>query len=460
MYDLHSEPIDIRVKVQEHKLHYNGVSVECNDHAIFCGADGQKAKMIEDLHFQWPFRATIRGVGAPDVFELRMPCYGMHGETWVPATINCQREDGFFEATAFQYGNGHWNSPMNFPAVARHDIRDTATGAPPSMPECMLSLHVPEHEPLKASLSKDDGEQITYSFGRPSPAPPAKGLDFEAAKIHFKVSQDRKVVTADVGHSTLSHFVSGEVRTVSQEFARMKHSWRFQLGPLAEHTVEVVKKYTLGSIITLLVDGEVLVEAAAADLGLDPKSKEWKCDFSFVGERLLDFEVYKTNTEGTILNQTGHSEQLFSRYSHKCTVVIPNDWEFSTGICRADTAQLFIDGQAFSNLPMVMPKHAEPNLTIDPRALMHLYGIATPYVVDPSAPNSLVVLTNNVLEQADMAKQAVTGLLSANPLWHGCCRSPNNDEAGDVIEVDAPYIEVGQVLTTEVSKELATTLEL
>jgi len=401
MYDLHSEPIGICVRVQEHKLHYNGVSVECNGSPIFVGESGHKAKMIEDLHYQWPFRASIRGLGEPDLFELRMPY--MHGETWVPATITCQREDGFFEATAFQYG-------LPIPAVALKDIRENSTGAPPVVPECCLHLHVPHQDPLRASLSMDgSGEQITHCFGRPSPPPVAKGQ--ELAKVRFQVSQDRSVVSADVGHATLHHFVSGEVRAVKQEFARMRHSWRFQLGPFAEHTVEVVKKYTLGTIITLLVDGEVLVEAAAADLGL--KGGEWKVDFKFVGERLLNFEVYKTNKEGFVLPEKGNIEQI-QKYTHQCSVVIPNDWEFSTGICRADTAQFFIDGNAFGELPVVLPQHEEPNLKLDVRALLHLYNIATPYVVDQAAPSTMAVMTNSVMQQA-------TGIFG---LWTGCCKHP------------------------------------
>merc|ERR1711959_358798 len=114
----------------------------------------------------------------------------MHGETWMPATITCQREDGFFEATAFQYG-------LPIPAVALKDIRENSTGAPPVVPECCLHLHVPHQDPLRASLSMDgSGEQITHCFGRPSPPPVAKGQ--ELAKVRFQVSQDRSVVSADV----------------------------------------------------------------------------------------------------------------------------------------------------------------------------------------------------------------------------------------------------------------------
>jgi len=255
--------------------------------------------------------------------------------------------------------------------------------------------------------------------------------------VHFKVNRDRTIVSADVGHSVIRHFVDGEVRAVKQDFARMKHKWQFQLGPFAEHTVEVVKKYTLGSIITLLVDGEVLVEATSADLGL--KSGEWKCDFRFVGDRLMDFEVHKTNKEGTVLAQTGHIEQR-RRYSHRCSVVIPNDWDFSTGICRADTAQLFIDGQAFCELPVVMPKHEEPNLKLDARALLQMYNITTPYVVDPTAPSSIVVMTNTVLEQADAHRQAATQTVTA--LWRGCCAPP----VSHAVEIVVP-------LSTDVTTE-------
>jgi len=203
----------------------------------------------------------------------------------------------------------------------------------------------------------------------------------------------------------------------------MKHLWKFQLGPFAEHTVEIVKKYTLGNIITLLVDGEVLVEATASDLGLS--GGEWKCNFKFVGERLMDFELFTTNKDGLVLPETTHVEQKL-RYTHECSVVIPSDWEFSTGVCRADTAQFFIDGRHFSELKVAIPSHKEQDLSLHPRALQQVYNINTPYAVNPCAPSSAEILTKHVLKQAEDQREAVKQ--AATTMWQYCCQ-PSHGQA-------------------------------
>jgi hypothetical protein len=164
-------------------------------------------------------------------------------------------------------------------------------------------------------------------------------------------------VTANVGHSVLDHFVSGEVRSVKSDLERLRHSWTFQLGPFAQHTVEVTKKHTLGKVVTLLVDGTVMVEASAVEMGC--QSTEWHCDFRFIGERVIDFEVFKTNKEGTSLDATDHVKER-RRYVHECSVDIPNDWDFRN-------ARLCIDGLLFTELPVELAQHEEKALAMEPR---------------------------------------------------------------------------------------------
>jgi hypothetical protein len=201
-------------------------------------------------------------------------------------------------------------------------------------------------------------------------------------ELLFHVTKDRSTVTANVGHSVLDHFVSGQVRSVKSELERLRHSWTFQLGPFAQHTVEVTKKHTLGKVVTLLVDGSVLVEASAVEMGCE--SNEWHCDFRFIGERVIDFEVFKTNKEGSPLDDTDHVQER-RRYVHECSVDIPNDWDFRN-------ARLCIDSLCFSELPVKSAQHEEQPLSMEPRALIHTYGITTPYKVDLTAPNTFAVL--------------------------------------------------------------------
>jgi len=207
------------------------------------------------------------------------------------------------------------------------------------------------------------------------------------------------MVTANVGHSVVSHFASGEVRAVTSEGQRLMRSWTIQLGPLVEHTIKVIKHHTLSKVVTLMVDDEVFIEASAADI--DCVGNEWKCTFRFTGERVLDFEVFKTNKDGVALNETGHVLEK-RKYYHECAVVIPNDWDFRF-------AQFFVDGTYFLELPIKSPQRSEPNLAMDPRALKIIYGIATPYQVDHTASSSMALLTNHVLAKARERKIATEG---------------------------------------------------
>jgi len=59
MYDREAAPIDIKVNVQEHKLHSNEVHIESDGQSIFQGAGPHaKTKMTEDFHYQWSSVAT------------------------------------------------------------------------------------------------------------------------------------------------------------------------------------------------------------------------------------------------------------------------------------------------------------------------------------------------------------------------------------------------------------------
>jgi len=394
LFAIDAAPIEIALDVQEHKLHYHEVGIECNGEPILHGVGSHtKGRMLEDFSYQWPFRATIKGINELNYFELR-PSHNT--ETWYPATITSQRHDGFFEVSALQPDAYGCPRAVQYPAVAKTDLREVNSGKPLVVPESSLMLHVPKHAPHDAVLSVS-GEAVTHHFGRPSPQ---RGV---RSKIDLQVSRDRSTVTANVGHSLLSLFTSGAARSVNCDVERLKHSWTVQFGPFAEHTVKILKKYTLGKIITLEVDGEVFIEATAADIGC--KGTEWRCDFHFIGENILDFEVFKTNRDGVALDGTDHVLER-RRYVHKCAVIIPNDWDLST-------AQFVIDGCNFRDLhvkPLSEPQ--ESALSMNPTAMLQSYGITVPYKVDHSAPSGIASMAHSILATAQTSRKSASSFLS------------------------------------------------
>merc|ERR1711907_650395 len=116
----------------------------------------------------------------------------------------------------------------------------------------------------------------------------------------------------------------------------------------------------------------------------------WRCDFRFIGEKILDFEVYKTNNDGDALDEKDNVEEK-RKYMHMCSVIVPNTHDFRS-------AQFFIDNQDFRELP-VMPVsfHQEPGLCMSPLAMLHTYGITVPFKVDRAAPCGIAHLSNRLL---------------------------------------------------------------
>jgi len=318
--------------------------------------------------------------------------------------ITCHREDGFFEVTAQETGPGGIVTNVMYPAVHKDNLREAISQKPLTVPENCLMLEVPKQDPLHAVLSLANGELVTHHFGRPSPP---RVASHKSAEIAVKVSKDRSTLIASACHQVISHFVSGEVQAKTSEVERLRHSWTIQVGPFAEHKVEIMKKHTLGKIITLLVDGEVLVESTGAEIGCE--GNEWQCTFRFIGERVVDFEVYKTNADGGVLDETGHVKDI-RRYVHECCVTVSNEWDFST-------ARFFVDSLPFAGLPIEAQRYDEPNLSMSPLALQHSYGITTPFLVDRYASSNMMRLANQVFVKATEGGASAGGFFAR---WCGC----------------------------------------
>jgi hypothetical protein len=385
-YDRKASPIDINLHVQVKKIHNNEIRIECDGETIFGGpVEHAKTKMIEDVCCQWPLRATIRGISEYNFFEFHPPYSTSY--SWFPATVTFQRKDGLFDVTVQEPNRYGQLKDVKYTAVDKRSLREASTGKPLMVVEDSLILEVPKSDPLQATLKLANGEIAQNHFGRPSPP-----LSAQKHELCFQVSKDRRLVTADVGPSMLANFVSGEVQSVMSDVERLRRRWTFQLGPLAEHTIEITKRYTLGKVITLLVDGEVLVESVPAELGCD--SAEWQCAFKFIGECVMDFEVFQTNKDGTSLKGIDNVKDI-RRYVHECKVVLSNDWDFAS-------AKLLIDGVCFTDFPVKKPEREELPLALDPISLQHAYGITTPYKVDHSAPSDFMAFTENFISNVNV----------------------------------------------------------
>merc|ERR1712032_1209853 len=103
----------------------------------------------------------------------------------------------------------------------------------------------------------------------------------------------------------------------------------------------------------------VFVESAAADMGCEGKG--WTCSFQFIGERVLDFEVFMTNSDGNPLDATGHMLER-RKYVHECFVEVDN-------ISNLHTAELFVDDNHFNQLPIRRQPDAEPGFFHAPQSV-------------------------------------------------------------------------------------------
>jgi hypothetical protein len=123
-------------------------------------------------------------------------------------------------------------------------------------------------------------------------------------------------------------------------------------------------------MLTLSVDGEVLCECVGEDLGCGPE--EWRCQFSFVGERHIDFNVYEETMDGRELETKSVVTRPYC-YDHNVEIVYTR-----RNIDDFSAVELSIDGLPFNQLEqMVMPRD-EVALEISPRVLLNQFGLQIP----------------------------------------------------------------------------------
>merc|ERR1740121_107384 len=180
---------------------------------------------------------------------------------------------------------------------------------------------------------------MTHYFARRTPAPPDGKLVGQNPRVTLEVSKERTEVQASVSDSELSHFVSGEVRSVSREAEHnLRKTWKIQIGPFAEHVVQLERRSATSKIITLTIDGQVLCEASAEDI--ESRGDCWECNFRFLGEKYLEWIVHNCNSEGAPLDSKGSIVNR-TAFSHHCVVTCGENIE---------EASLTIDGRDFGFL--------------------------------------------------------------------------------------------------------------
>jgi len=270
------------------------------------------------------------------------------------------------------------------PAARAEDIREKETQKPLNLEARSLVLEVPKANPLRAVLLIDGMDCATQKFAWPSQA-----SGTPTPTVALKVSKNRSNVTASVGHTELSHFLSGEVRGGATEVQHQRRTWIIQVGPSTQHAITLERRSSNHKALALSIDGSLFVEGSAYDLGCN--SGGWECKFQILGERVLDFEVYETSRQGQPLESKAHVKTTLS-YAHECTVRIP---------CEAEnlrSAELTVNAVLHRRLPAVRRVHAEAKLDMQHEALEMLYGITAPTHTNQALPSAFEVGLESAVE--------------------------------------------------------------
>lgn len=378
-------PLDIVVVVDKNVLGRTEVGIKCtkldekgrgNTEKIFpFGSAAAQSRMVEDFTHVWPFRGMARGINEHHFVEVRLFHVGQ--DSWFPGTVLKQRPDGFFEVLVSRPNASGYYSDELYPFVNKNDLREAATRAPYTAPERQLHLKVMASDPLKGTeLTVDGGEDITRYFGRPTP-----NARNQRQPPTLNVTRDRSTVTGAIGHRELMAYWDGTAEAVTLDSRRAgvlvgygSKKWTMMVG-LCQHTIEIERKHKTSKHITLKVDGsedkDILIEAIAEDIG---SFDGWQCGFRFVGEPILNFNVFETDNYGNATN-VQDNVPLIKRYNRLCFIDIQDYNDLSK-------ANFFVDGVSYTELPLYRPQPETQSLTISPLAMSSQYQITVPYKVN------------------------------------------------------------------------------
>mmetsp|Transcript_7234 Transcript_7234/g.15774 ORF Transcript_7234/g.15774 Transcript_7234/m.15774 type:complete len:488 (-) Transcript_7234:125-1588(-) len=376
---LNSQAINITLTVDKNPISGAKVGVECNENQVFPGPGSKTGTLKKDFTWTYPFRCVLKGIGQRDLYEFRPRIFE---NEWFKGTVISQRSDGNFEALVDMPGDGGKVRKTTIPLLKQEQIREANTKKPIVVPKSELVLQVPASDPLKGTLTVDGTDLLTSYFARPTPCRMRKepgsevfSMLSENPELTLKVDKNRESVSVPGGHTLLQDWLTGEAKLVEQSGDRSRRSWKIELGPYGQsavHEVVIEKKWKKSKIVTLSIDGMPLVEAAAEDFRHRVASAGWTCDFRFVGEKILSFQVHETDSNGRPFDSTDTISRRI-KYAHSCQVSLENLSDFSD-------ASLRVDGRNFRELrPRSDTDFHEKPLIITPQVLYSSYDIEVPY---------------------------------------------------------------------------------
>merc|ERR1712048_674451 len=115
--------------------------------------------------------------------------------------------------------------------------------------------------------------------------------------------------------------------------------------------------------------------ASAEDLGC--ATAAWECKFRFIGEKVMNFDVYESNLDGAALETRGQVTKR-EKYSHECSVLLKDEKDFSK-------AEFVIDDVYFHDLPPKATPYEEPNVSMELNSFLGTYGPIIPPKINRTA---------------------------------------------------------------------------
>jgi len=433
------------------------VALSCQGEKLFPISSEAQSTIKDHIVYTWPYRAMAHNVDQPNFWEIKLK----GGNDYYRASELSQRKDGLFSAKVWLPEPDGKLKEGFLPLIDRTDIREAISKDPIVVPERKVVLDVPPENPLKEStltVTDEGGETlITHFFARPTPPPPAGSLISlpQPIEIRFTVPKERDLVTANASIGVLAHYLSQEACSVRvRSEGKNKTTWEIQIGPFATHVICLERKFS-NRILTLTVDGTILVESTASDFDCADDEEDgqeeheqsdhgtWHCLFRFIGERSVKFQVHENTPDGKPLDSTDILEGLRPEqvpYSHVCTITV-KDIKFLTGACLA------VSGVKFEDLKQYTPNDESP-LKVDPVLLERQHGLHVPYKCKQDIPSGLLAVTAALREgweknqpgflevQRKMQEQQALASQWLSEGWTSLCTKWNKtDEKGQVISL-------------------------
>jgi hypothetical protein len=409
-----SEPLDIEVLIDQGVVSGAALGPQlqvCTNSGQIFPSRGAKGRTYEDIRHEWNFRGVVAGIGLigenkdrwipgtiptetpqdPTTHAIQDIVLGqsdikslyeveLNGKRF-PAVLRRQRPDGCFEVSVFQPNLRGILEIKDYPSLPRSAIFETGASKPISVPEVLLALDIPKANPHNMMLSMNGGK-FTDFLGRVSPhkGTTAQRIYIDAPKKWIPIAkqvtsaaagiENEDPASINVGASVLNHFLTGQVRRGNSDSTRLSKWWELQLGPFADHKIHIEKKNRFSPMLTLSVDGEVLCECVGEDLGCGPD--EWRCRFSFVGERHMDFNVFEETRDG----RERDTKSVITRpycYDHSVEVVYAR-----RNIDDLHTVQLTVDGISFNQLEQKLAPRDDEDLKVTRKVLLNQFGLEIP----------------------------------------------------------------------------------